>query len=113
MFETPRFPPLFLLFLSRMTITKKPFVFMAAAIAENGGIGFKNGLPWNIPGDWSYFENTTTKSYGDQKHVHKNPTDWCNVVIMGRYSFEARPMLKEPLANRYNIIVSRNPEYDL
>lgn len=97
-----------------MTIDKKPFVFMAAALAENGGIGYKNGLPWSIPGDWQYFEHTTTKSYGDEKqHIHKDPTEWSNVVILGRLSFEARPMLKEPLANRYNIVVSRNPEYDV
>ncbi|KAG2208676.1 hypothetical protein INT47_007775 [Mucor saturninus] len=95
-----------------MTVAKKPFVFMAAALAENGGIGYKNGLPWSIPGDWSYFENTTKKSYGQEKYVHKEATEWSNVVIMGRHSFEARPMLKEPLANRYNIVVSRNPHYD-
>lgn len=96
-----------------MTITKKPFVFMAAALAENGGIGYKNGLPWSIPGDWSYFENITTKSYGPEQCVHNEATEWSNVVIIGRHSFESRPMLKEPLANRYNIVVSRNPEYDL
>ncbi|CAO3622581.1 unnamed protein product [Mucor hiemalis] len=50
-----------------MTIAKKPFVFMAAALAENGGIGYKNGLPWSIPGDWEYFENVTTKFMEDRK----------------------------------------------
>lgn len=95
-----------------MTITKKPFVFMAAALAENGGIGYKNGLPWSIPGDWKYFENTTTKSYGEQKYVHKSPIEWSNVVVLGRHSFESRPMLREPLENRYNIVVSRNSEYN-
>lgn len=86
---------------------------MAAALAENGGIGYKNGLPWSIPGDWEYFENVTTKSYGDQKYQYTDATEWSNVVVMGRLSYESRPMLREPLANRYNIIVSRNPDYKL
>lgn len=100
-------------FLLTMTVKKKSFIFMAAALAENGGIGYKNGLPWSIPGDWEYFENVTTKSYGDQKYQYTDATEWSNVVVMGRLSYESRPMLREPLANRYNIIVSRNPDYKL
>jgi dihydrofolate reductase len=96
-----------------MTVSKKSFVFMAAALAENGGIGYENGLPWSIPGDWEYFENVTTKSYGSEQYVYKIATEWHNVVILGRLSYESRPMLCEPLANRYNIIVSRNPNYKL
>ncbi|KAI8083604.1 dihydrofolate reductase-like domain-containing protein [Thamnidium elegans] len=92
-----------------MTIGK-PFVFMAAALASNGGIGYKKGLPWSIPGDWQYFEDVTTKSYGDSE---SRSDEWSNVVILGRHSYEARPMLGEPLANRYNIVVSRNLEYDV
>ncbi|KAI8075372.1 dihydrofolate reductase-like domain-containing protein [Gilbertella persicaria] len=91
-----------------MTI-KKPFVFMAAALAHNGGIGYKNGLPWSIPGDWEYFERVTTKSFDDNKHYE----DYNNVIILGRYTFESRPMCSVPLLSRYNIVVSRNPTYKI
>jgi dihydrofolate reductase len=86
---------------------------MAAALAKNGGIGYKNGLPWSIPGDWEYFQNITTKAYGDQKVIYESATEWNNVVILGRLSYESRPMLSEPLENRFNIVVSRNTEYKL
>lgn len=86
---------------------------MAAALAENGGIGYKNGLPWSIPGDWEYFENVTTKSYGGQKVVYNHAAEWSSICIMGRLSFESRPMLSEPLANRLNIVVSKDTEYKL
>lgn len=90
---------------------RKPFVFMAAALAENGGIGYGNGLPWSIPGDWMFFENITTKSYGDQKRTYNDATEWTNTIIIGRRSYESRPMCSVPLFNRYNIVVSSNPEY--
>lgn len=86
---------------------------MAAALAENGGIGYNNGLPWSIPGDWEYFEYVTTKSYGGLKVVYSNDLEWNNVVVMGRMSFESKPMLSIPLANRLNIVVSKNKDYKL
>jgi dihydrofolate reductase len=95
-----------------MTI-KKQFVFMAAALVDNGGIGNDNGLPWSIPGDWQFFENVTTKSYGDQRQTFEDTTEWTNVIITGRQSFESRPMLSKPLFNRFNIVVSRNPNYKM
>ena len=95
---------------------KKPFIFMAAALAENGGIGYENGLPWSIPGDWKFFENITSKSYNDSfggSHIPDDTTVWSNVVIMGRHSYESRPMLSVPLFHRYNVIVSRNANYEM
>ncbi|KAI8982126.1 dihydrofolate reductase-like domain-containing protein [Mycotypha africana] len=93
---------------------KPPLIIMAAALKENGGIGYNNALPWNIPGDWKYFEETTTKSYGDVVFDNvRSSTDWNNIVIMGRRTFEAHPMLGVPLANRYNIIISGNKDYNV
>ncbi|KAI8642040.1 dihydrofolate reductase-like domain-containing protein [Parasitella parasitica] len=89
---------------------------MAAALAENGGIGYKNGLPWSIPGDWKFFETITSKPYnkgfGDS-HIPDDTTTWSNVVILGRGSYESRPMLRVPLFHRYNVIVSRSPDYQI
>lgn len=100
-----------------MTVDKKkPFIFMAAALAENGGIGHENGLPWSIPGDWKFFENITSKPYNGSfggSHIPDDTTVWSNVVIMGRHSYESRPMLCVPLFHRYNVIVSRNANYEM
>lgn len=89
---------------------------MAAALAENGGIGYDNGLPWSIPGDWKFFEETTSKSYSGQFGEPQIPDDttvWSNVMVMGRLSYESRPMLRVPLFHRYNVIVSRNKDYEM
>ena len=89
---------------------------MAAALAKNGGIGYHHALPWHIPGDWSYFERVTTKpyhnaSYNDPDNDHLSETDYYNVVVLGRQTFESKPMSGIPLENRFNIVVSRNPDY--
>ena len=33
---------------------------LIAAQENKGGIGFNNGLPWNIPDDLAYFKKVTT-----------------------------------------------------
>lgn len=86
---------------------------MAAAFADTHGIGINKKLPWSIPGDWSYFENVTTKSYSTQPLDTSDSKEWSNIVIMGRKSYEASPMCKIPLANRHNIIISRNKSYPM
>jgi dihydrofolate reductase len=58
------------------------------AASENNVIGLKNELPWNLPNDFKYFKNKT----------------WGMPIIMGRKSFTS---LKEPLAGRINIVVTR------
>ncbi|KAI8369200.1 dihydrofolate reductase [Choanephora cucurbitarum] len=89
---------------------------MAAALAKNGGIGYRHALPWHIPGDWSYFERVTTKPYRNapykDSHIdHLSGADYYNVVILGRQTFESKPMSGIPLENRFNIVVSKNPDY--
>ncbi|KAI8365166.1 dihydrofolate reductase [Blakeslea trispora] len=96
-----------------MTI-KTSFVFMAAALAKNGGIGYHHALPWHIPGDWSYFERITIKSYSNASYRnHSSNTDHHNVVLLGRQTFESKPMSGVPLENRFNIVLSRNSNYEI
>lgn len=58
----------------------------------NGGIGYKNKLPWNnIQGDLQRFKELT---HGQ-------------TVVMGRNTWDSLP--KRPLPNRYNIIVTKLP----
>ena len=65
-----------------------------------GGIGKNGTLPWRLKGDMKFFKETTT---GDGK----------NTVIMGRKTWESIPDKFRPLPNRRNIILTRNPEYEV
>ena len=55
----------------------------------NGGIGYKNKLPWYIPLDLKRFKNLTQNG----------------VVVMGRKTWESLP--KKPLPKRVNVVVSK------
>jgi dihydrofolate reductase len=60
------------------------------ACDPNGGIGYKNKLPWDkIQGDLPRFKRLTDGG----------------VVVMGRNTWESLP--KKPLPNRVNVIISK------
>ena len=63
-------------------------ISIIVAVAENGVIGDKNALLWNIKEDMRRFRATTTG----------------HPVIMGRKTFES---LGRPLPNRQNVVISR------
>ncbi|MGL5397321.1 MAG: dihydrofolate reductase [Shewanella sp.] len=64
-----------------------PEIGIVAAFDLAGGMGYKGGLPWNIPEDLKYFKSVT------EGHT----------VIMGRKTYESIGRL---LPNRKNIIIS-------
>lgn len=58
----------------------------------NGGIGYKNRLPWtNIQGDLPRFKRLTAGG----------------IVVMGRNTWDSLP--KKPLPGRLNVVVTSNP----
>jgi dihydrofolate reductase len=63
-----------------------------AAVAENGVIGDRNGLPWKLSSDMKRFKAITMGK----------------PVVMGRKTFEA---IGKPLAGRVNIVVSRRSDF--
>lgn len=65
---------------------------VVAAIARNGVIGVDNRLPWRLPDDLKRFRALTVG----------------HTIIMGRRTWES---LRGPLADRQNIVVTRNPDY--
>ena len=67
-----------------------------AAVAENGVIGNKGGLPWNLPDDMKFFQRTTLNHH----------------VISGRKSYESIPDRFRPLRDRVNIVVTRRKGYE-
>ncbi len=70
-------------------------ISIIAAVAENNVVGVKNQLPWNIPEDLKHFKQVT-----DGK-----------VVLMGSNTFDSIvAVLKKPLPNRKNIVVTLNKD---
>ncbi len=68
---------------------------MIAAMGSNRVIGKDNDLPWHLPDDFKYFQQTT-------KGHH---------VIMGRKNWESLPHKFQPLPNRTNLVITRQTDY--
>lgn len=69
------------------------------AYDQNRAIGANNDLPWgrSLPGDLKMFKKLT---------LGKS-------VVMGRKTFESIPPHLRPLADRENIVLSRDPNFDV
>ena len=67
---------------------------LIVAVDQNWAIGRGNDLLVSIPADMKFFRETTQG----------------NVVIMGRKTLESFPQ-GQPLKNRVNIVITRNPSY--
>ena len=67
-------------------------ISLIAAMAKNRVIGRQGDIPWKIPGEQQIFKKITLG----------------HAVIMGRKTYES---LKDPLPERTNIIVTRQPDY--
>ena len=76
---------------------------IVVAYDQTHGIGNNNTLPWHLPKDMAYFKTLTSQA----KHGQKN------LVIMGRNTWESIPQKYRPLPNRYNMVVSKNPDYHI
>ncbi len=70
-------------------------ISLIAALAQNHVIGKNNDLPWSLPDDMKYFMDTT-------KGHH---------CIMGRKNYDSIPAKFRPLANRTNIVVTRQKNF--
>ncbi len=67
---------------------------LIVAVDKNWAIGKDNRMMWSIPADMKFFRETTKG----------------NVVIMGRKTLESFPQ-GQPLKNRVNIVITKNPDY--
>jgi len=66
-------------------------ISLIAALSQNSVIGKNNDLPWRLPDDMKFFMQTTSGHH----------------IIMGRKNYDSLPSKFKPLANRINIVVSR------
>jgi dihydrofolate reductase len=67
---------------------------LVVAVADNGTIGVRNGLPWRLPKDLQRFKALTLGK----------------PIIMGRKTFES---IGKPLPGRSNIVITRQPDLQL
>ena len=68
---------------------------MIAAMGSNRVIGKDNDLPWHLPDDFRYFQQTT-------KGHH---------IVMGRKNWESLPHQFQPLPHRTNLVITRQDDY--
>lgn len=70
-------------------------ISLIAALAKNRVIGKDNDLPWQLPDDMKFFMQSTKG----------------HCVIMGRKNYDSLPPKYRPLANRTNIVVTRQQDF--
>ena len=80
--------------MTRDTDDSKVKIAIIAAMSSNRVIGRNNKMPWHYKKDFAYFKRMTIGK----------------PVIMGRRTYES---LAGPLPDRHNIVVTRNPEYQI
>lgn len=68
------------------------------AVDSKLGIGKNDGLPWHLPADLKHFKEVTSRGSCEERR---------NVVVMGRKTWESIPERFRPLANRLNVVISR------
>ncbi len=69
---------------------------MIAAMGRNRVIGKDNDIPWHLPDDFRFFKEKTKRHH----------------VIMGRKNWESLPHKFQPLPDRPNIVITRQPDYE-
>ncbi len=87
-------------FLELFLVKKMRDFSIIVAATQNGGIGWKNRIPWSIKRDMEEFKRITWDS----------KEDFQNAVIMGRKTWESIPEKYRPLPGRFNIVLSRVKE---
>src|SRR3954449_11435566 len=68
---------------------------LIAAVARNGVIGDRGGMPWRLPEDLQHLRRTTLG----------------HPVVMGRRTWDSLPDRFRPLPGRRNVVVTRDPDW--
>lgn len=74
------------------TVPQRPEIILVVAVAENGVIGQRNGIPWRLRADLQRFKAITIGK----------------PIVMGRKTFDS---LRRPLPGRTNIVITRDPDF--
>ncbi|KAI8596794.1 dihydrofolate reductase-like domain-containing protein [Dissophora ornata] len=96
---------------------------IVVAADQASGIGLRGGLPWRLRKDMVHFLSLTSKvplhrtlgglvaQATEDSGAMENRIQRVNACIMGRKTWESIPKKFRPLNDRFNIIISRNPQY--
>lgn len=74
------------------TVPQRPEIILVVAVAGNGVIGQRNGIPWRLRADLQRFKAITIGK----------------PIVMGRKTFDS---LRRPLPGRTNIVITRDPDF--
>jgi dihydrofolate reductase len=77
---------------------------LIVATDQDGGVGLNNQLPWSFKSDMQHFRAVTTQTKDPSKQ---------NAVIMGRKTWDSIPAKFRPLADRINVVISRQTNLNL
>ncbi|KAH0890253.1 hypothetical protein HID58_052682 [Brassica napus] len=69
------------------------------AATRDMGIGIDMKLPWDLPNEFQFFQDVTSRTSDPRKR---------NATIMGRKSWEATPLEFRPLPDRLNVVLTRS-----
>jgi dihydrofolate reductase / thymidylate synthase len=85
-------------------IPRKLFDIVVATSRTYGklGIGSNGDLPWRSVKEMNIFKEITTNG------LFANENKYCNMVIMGRKTFDSIPDKYRPLKNRVNLVISKS-----
>ncbi|MFM7023243.1 MAG: dihydrofolate reductase [Flavobacteriales bacterium] len=72
-------------------------VSIIVAAGLNNSIGKDNGLLWHLPTDMKFFKDRTLGHH----------------ILTGRKNYESIPEKYRPLANRTNIVITRDPKLEI
>lgn len=72
---------------------------MVIAATRDMGIGIDMKLPWDLPNEFQFFQDVTSRTSDPRKR---------NATIMGRKSWEATPLEFRPLPDRLNVVLTRS-----
>ena len=78
---------------------RRKFSVVVAVCKHTRGIGVNGRLPWSLRADMHYFKQLTRSTVDPLKR---------NAVIMGRKTWQSIPEKLRPLADRINVVISRN-----
>ena len=74
------------------TAPQRPEIILVVAVAGNGVIGQRNGIPWRLRAELQRFKAITIGK----------------PIVMGRKTFNS---LRRPLPGRTNIVITRDPDF--
>lgn len=88
---------------STVSVTRRSYQVVIAATRDMG-LGMDMKLPWDLPKEYRFFMDVTTKTSDPKKR---------NATIMGRKSWESTPLEIRPLPGRLNIVLTNSSSLDI